>query len=238
MIASAECAESTSEPSILALREALVALIKQADRAGANALLDQWAEQYGYEQMFKIILEPALVIIGDTITAELSTLAQAYVAAKVAEDMLNKITRLAQEKDGAQPVRGPIVLGNAEEDFHAMGRRMVATMLRSKGWVVCDLGNDVTAAEFVDKAVEIDARVIGVSAMTMTTANNIREVRRELDARGLSGRIQLAAGGAVFLVVPDLFARVGADGTSSSMFDAPRLFEQLWQKALQWEEKP
>ena len=117
-----------------------------------------------------------------------------------------------------------------------MGRRMVATMLRSDGWIVHDLGNDVTAAEFLDKAVEVDARVIGVSAMTMTTAHNIQDVRREIDARGLTGRIQLAVGGAVFLVTPSLFAEVGGDGTSSTMFDAPRLFERLWQKSLQWGE--
>ncbi len=57
-------------------------------------LLDGWAARYGYEEVFKAVLEPALVIIGESLTAELSTLAQAYVAAKVAEDMLTKITAL------------------------------------------------------------------------------------------------------------------------------------------------
>lgn len=225
-----------NEPSLADVRESLVALIKQADRAGANVLLDGWAARYGYEEVFKAVLEPALVIIGESLTAELSTLAQAYVAAKVAEDMLTKITALSQAKFGDRSPKGPVVLGNAEEDFHAMGRRMVATMLRSEGWIVHDLGNDVTAAEFLDKAAEVDARVIGVSAMTMTTAHNIQDVRREIDARGLTGRIQLAVGGAVFLVTPRLFAEVGGDGTSSTMFDAPRLFERLWQKSLQWGE--
>jgi methanogenic corrinoid protein MtbC1 len=226
-----------NEPSLADVRQSLVALIKQADRAGANALLDIWAARHGYEEVFKALLEPALITIGESIAGESYTLAQAYVAAKVAEDMLTKAVSQSEGK-GIGAVKGPVVLGNAEGDFHALGRRMVATMLRSDGWTVCDLGNDVTASEYLDKAMEIGARVIGVSAMTLSTARNIREVRRELDARGWTGRIQLAVGGAVFLVMPGLVEEVGGDGSASSMFDAPRLFERLWEQAIQWEAKP
>ncbi len=224
-----------NEPSLADVRRSLVALIKQADRAGANALLDIWAARHGYEEVFKALLEPALITIGESIAGESYTLAQAYVAAKVAEDMLTKVVNRPGDKSGAGPAKGPVVLGNAEGDFHALGRRMVATMLRSDGWTVCDLGNDVTASEFVDKALETGARIIGVSAMTMTTAQGIRDVRREIDARGLTGRIQLAVGGAVFLVMPGLLEEVGGDGTATSMFDAPRLFDRLWEKTRSWE---
>ena len=226
--------ENESALSITEVRDSLISLIKQADRAGANALLDAWAARHGYEPIFKQLLEPALVVIGESLTGETYTLAQAYVAAKVAEDTLNKAIQQAGDRSKDQP-RGQIVLGNAEGDFHGLGRRMVATMLRANGWTVHDLGNDVTASEFVDKALETGTRVIGVSAMTMTTALGVRQVRQEIDARGLTGRVQLAVGGAVFLSVPSLHEEVGGDGTSSSMFDAPILIERLWNQSIQWE---
>ena len=227
-----------SEPSILDLQQSLVTMIGQADRKGANALLDAWAARHGYTAVFKQLLEPALTDIGAGIIGQQFSLAQAYVAAKVAEDILTKIAQWHEAGPETQAPKGPVVLGNAEEDFHALGRRMVATMLRANGWTVCDLGNDVPAADYVDKALELGARVIGVSAMTMTTAQNIREVRRELDGRGLSGRIQLAVGGAAFLVVAGLCEEVGGDGTAADMLDAPRLFAELWEKAQQVEARP
>jgi methanogenic corrinoid protein MtbC1 len=95
-----------------------------------------------------------------------------------------------------------------------------------------DLGNDVPAAQFVDAAVEAGARVIGVSAMMYTTASNIRGIRDELDRRRLSGRIQIAVGGAVFKLRPELADEVGGDGTASSGFRAPQLFERLWERSL------
>ena len=224
------------ELSDLNIRRALVAAISRADRERAGQLLDYWAARHGYAAAYKDLLEPALKRIGRGINSERFSLAQAYVAAKVAEDMLTKSAGLLAQNSEPNTVKGPVVLGNAEEDFHALGRRMVATMLRSSGWVVCDLGNDVPAAEFVDKAIEIGARVIGVSAMTMTTALNIKEVRRELDVRGLSGRIQLAVGGAVFLVADGLCDEVGGDGTAPDMLEAPHLFADLWARGERGED--
>lgn len=220
------------EPALADVRQSLVALIRQADRTGANALLDLCSSRHGYEQVFKLVLEPALYTIGESISGEKYALAQAYVAAKVAEGMLSKAISPFDGNSATGPAKGHAVLGNAEGDFHALGRRMVATMLRANGWVIDDLGNDVPANEFVDKALESGARIIGVSAMTMSAAQAIRDVRREIGMRGLSGRMQLAVGGAVFVVMPTLLDEVGGDGTAPSMFEAPRLFERLWQRSI------
>jgi methanogenic corrinoid protein MtbC1 len=157
------------------------------------------------------------------------SLAQAYIAAKVAEDILDKIVSVHQISQLKS--RGPVVIGNIEDDFHALGRRMVGTFLRAEGWEVHDLGNDVPAVDLVDQAVVVGARVIGVSAMMRTTADNIRAVRTELDRRGLTGRIQLAVGGAVFVIRPELVQTVGGDGTARNALEAPALFEKLQARA-------
>ena len=215
----------------------LMDAIRRGNRAGANALLDQWAAQHGYEHLFGEVLEPTLLRIGEEWrTAELFTVAQAYVAAKVAEDTLTKITAQIEQSGQVFAKKGPVVIGNIEEDFHALGRRMVGTFLRTAGWVVYDLGNDVPPAEFVDKALEVGAHVIGVSAMMLTTARNIRKLRDEIDRRGLAGSIKLAVGGAVFLVTPGLVEEVGGDGTSQNAIGSARLFDRLWAQAQKNEE--
>jgi methanogenic corrinoid protein MtbC1 len=219
------------------LRAALMEMIHQADRSGANALIDSWATDHGYEHIFIEILEPVLLKIGEEWTySESITLAQAYIAAKIAEDVLKKIADQIKPTVAEQPEKGPVIFGNIEDDFHSLGRRMVVTFLRINGWNVIDLGNDVEPREFVETAIKAGARIIGVSAMTLTTAMNIKRLRAEIDSRGLSGRVQLAVGGAVFLVCPNLVQDVGGDGTAANAMKAVTMCDQLWKQSLHFEE--
>jgi methanogenic corrinoid protein MtbC1 len=158
-----------------------------------------------------------------------------YVAAKVTEDVMDKVAHLFMLPGEGKPPKGPVVIGNSEDDFHALGRHLVGTFLRAEGWDVHDLGNDVSAAQFVDKAQEVGARVIGVSAMMLTTAIHIKKVREEIDRRGLTGLIQLAVGGSIFRVCPGLAEEVGADGTASNALGAAELFIRLGELSLKKE---
>ena len=92
-------------------------------------------------------------------------------------------------------------------------------------------GNDVLAETFVDRAEELGARVIGVSAMMLTNALNIARIREELARRGLERRIKLAVGGAVFIMRPELVSEVGGDGTCRTAMEAPALFSDLSSRA-------
>lgn len=217
----------------MTIQQSLIEKIRLADRQGANALLDAWGVEHGYERLIKDVLDPALILIGEEWSASGTySLAQVYIAAKVTEDVLVRIASMRRLPSEGRSPKGPVVIGNIEEDFHALGRRMVGTFLRAEGWIVHDLGNDVPATAFVDKALEVSARVIGVSAMMMTTARTISGVRDEIDSRGLTGRIQLAVGGAVFCVCPGLDEEVGGDGTAPNALAVPGLFDRLWERSV------
>jgi methylmalonyl-CoA mutase cobalamin-binding domain/chain len=206
--------------------------ILEGERELAGSLLDDYSASNGYRQAMNEVLEPVLEEIGTRWTEENLSLAQGYVAGKVAEDMLQKIRRIEMDLVVKQEEKGMVVIGNIEDDFHSLGRKMVSIFLQSAGWQVHDLGSDVSPEEFVDSAVETGARIIGVSAMMYTTAENIRKVRDELDRRNLSGRIQLAVGGAVFKLRPELVAEVGGDGTAANGFQVPQLFSELLARSL------
>jgi len=202
----------------------LVELILLGNRKEAMGLLDASAAKVRWRKTIAGVLEPALDEIGRRWAAENISLAAGYLAGKIAEDALLK----AFEAEEAVPqTKGPIVIGNVEDDYHSLGRRLVGIFLKTAGWKVIDLGNDVPAEDFVNAAIAGDAKIIGVSAMMLTTAENIRKIRIELDQRGLTGRILLAVGGAVFKIRPELVAEVGGDGTVSSAIDAPRLMAEL-----------
>jgi methanogenic corrinoid protein MtbC1 len=207
-------------------REQLLEAIRHSDRVQANAVLDAWAAEEGYENTLREVLEPVMEKVGDMWVGEGQvTFAQVYVSAKITEDLLLKA---AQGREGQAPQQGArIVIGNIEDDFHSLGRKLLGIFLEASGWEVHDLGNDVPAERFVEEAVRLDAPLIGVSAMMYNTAQNILKVREELDRRNLSDRIRLAAGGAVFNIRPELADSVGADGTARNALQACELMKRL-----------
>ncbi len=222
--------EKDSNPSFsLHSSELLFEFILCGHRSLANELIDKWAKEHGYPSAIKDLLEPTLDLIGKKWEAEQISLAIGYLAGKITEDTLSKALALQQS---IPLLKGPVVIGNIEDDFHTLGRKMVGIFLQTAGWKVIDLGNDVLAEKFVDTALENKAQVIGVSAMMFTTAQNILSVREEISRRGLNGKIKLAVGGAVFKIRPELVREIGGDGTAANAVDAPSLFDRLWEEAL------
>lgn len=214
----------------------LIEAVMDADRDLARDILESHAEQHGYMETASLILEPALMLIGEKWeTSGDVSLAQAYVAAKVAGDFM---TRSAEIKPAVQHTdnrKGTVVIGNIEDDYHSLGRNMVSIFLEKDGWVVHDLGNDVLASDFVDKALEHQADIIAVSAMMYSTAMNIIKVREALKNQNLEHKIKLVVGGAVFKLRPDLVEEVGGDGTAPNAIKAPRIFDALYQRLREGE---
>ena len=207
------------------LSEQLLKAMIDADRSGASEIIDR-ALAAGMEarQVVSDILDPAIVQLGALWEREAMSLAQNFVASKIAEDTLLRCIPADASHAGS---KGAAVIGNIEDDFHSLGRKSVGLFLSAAGWDVYDLGNDVPAEELLEKALEVDARVIGVSAMMQTTALNIRKLRRLIDDRGLAGSIKLAVGGAVFNWRPELVAEVGGDGMAQNAVGADELFVRL-----------
>jgi methylmalonyl-CoA mutase cobalamin-binding domain/chain len=203
-----------------------------ADRKGAIALVDSWALNHTYEQAVNELLEPVLRKFGDIWnSSEDVNLAQGYISAKVAEDIMLKAANSRSPQNEKTSLKGPVVIGNIEDDYHSLGRKLVSTFLKADGWQVIDLGNDTLPKTFIKTALDYNAKVVGASAMMYVNAMNIKKLRAEIDQQGLNGKIQLAVGGAVFNLRPELAAEVGADGTASNALAASPLMTELWEKA-------
>lgn len=211
------------------LYNAVYHAIKVSDRIKANHLIDTFASTASYREAINEIIEPIMYTLGEQWIKEETTLAQTYVAAKIAEDTLHKAIKSQEYEKVAPGEQRCAVIGNIREDFHSLGRRMVATFLQASGWRVVDLGNDVEPQQFIDAALENNSRVIGVSAMMYSTAMNIADLRNLITKKNLEHQLKIAVGGAVFKLTPTLMTEVGGDGTAKNAIDAPKLFNSLYE---------
>lgn len=109
---------------------------------------------------------------------------------------------------GNEPV-GKAVVGTVKGDLHDIGKNLVAMMMKAAGFEVIDLGTDVSAEAFVDKAEEVGADVIGMSALLTTTMPNMKTVVDVLQERGIREKYVVMIGGAP--VTDSFAAQIGAD---------------------------
>ena len=134
-------------------------------------------------------------------------------------------------KRGAQrEVLGKIVLGTARGDIHDIGKNLVATILSAGGFQIFDLGTSVTPERFVAKAEEVEAHIVGISALLTTTMAGQKAVIEALDRNGLRPRVKAIIGGAA--VTQMWAAEIGADGYSRNAIDALELARNLMSKVL------
>ncbi len=215
------------------LNAEVLRLILAGERQKATDMISDWAQRNSYEKVIMEIIEPVLYCFGKMwAEGDNISMGQGYVAGKVVEDIMEKADSIQLEKTTDASLKGPIIIGNIEDDSHALGRKMIVIFLKIDGWEVIDLGKDVLAKEFVDKAVEVNAPIVAVSAMMYRTAMNIKKLREEIDKRGLTDKIQLAVGGAVFIQRPELVKEVGGDGTAKNAIFVPDLMDRLIEKIL------
>src|SRR5512136_328836 len=81
------------------------------------------------------------------------------------------------QRTGAErKMLGKVVLGTVKGDIHEIGKTLVGTMLTANGFQVFDLGTDVPTPKFVEKAREVNADIVGLSALLTTTMTAQREV--------------------------------------------------------------
>ena len=105
--------------------------------------------------------------------------------------------------------KGTAVLGTVKGDLHDIGKNIVKMMLEGKGLEVIDLGVDVAAELFIEKAIEYNANVICCSALLTTTMMEMKVVVEKAKEAGIRDKVKIMVGGAP--ITQEFCAEIGAD---------------------------
>lgn len=121
---------------------------------------------------------------------------------------------------------GTVVMGTVFGDLHDIGKNLVVLLLESSGFEVINIGENVDPQQFVDKARELKADVVGISSLLTTGDPHIKSTIDAFKASDLAGRVKLVCGGAA---VTKKFAvdECGADGYATDAIDAVRVIRRV-----------
>jgi len=118
-------------------------------------------------------------------------------------------------------LKGVVVMGTVQGDIHDIGKNIVVAFLTSAGFRVHDLGVDVPAEKFVEKAMETKAEIVGMSTLYTPFMPNMKAVIEALKKAGIRDRVKVIVGGAP---VDESYAReIGADAYGRDAVEAVRI---------------
>jgi len=209
------------------LRASFLDALRASDRRGARRLLRQAvARGIDGSLLMREVVAPAADKVGRGWREEELSLSQVYAVGLIVEDSLQAVAASPETMVGP---REKVIIATARGDYHGLGKRIVAAVLRAAGFGVVDLGMSAAPRVLVERALSENARIIAVSALMVDTALGIRDVRSEMKSRGAAG-VKLLVGGAPFNYNTELWKLVGADATASNAYEAVQVARKLLEK--------
>ena len=211
----------------MSLKEQIKELVEEWDEDGlkklCRSILDN--QEASAEEILEI-LGNLMKFIGSQFENEDIFLPDLIGAAGVVKTVIDDVLDPAIRASGSEKkTLGKIVIGTVESDVHSIGKDLVASFLFSNGFDVYNLGVEVTASKFINKAEEIGAKIIGMSSLLTMSMDFQRQVIEELKKRGLRAKYKVIVGGAP--TTEEWSEQIGADGWADDAIETVNLVKKL-----------
>lgn len=140
-------------------------------------------------------LNPAMQIVGEKFKDLEYFLPQLILSADSMNAAMEVFAPVLLKNNDQIETQGKVVLGTVCGDIHEIGKNIAALLFKINGFEVIDLGKDVPIMDFINKAEEVKADVIGTSALMSTTMPVQKDLIDILKEMGLRGKYIVAIGG-------------------------------------------
>ncbi|HEY3216709.1 MAG TPA: methionine synthase [Candidatus Eisenbacteria bacterium] len=151
--------------------------------AGIEDLIDEAVRRQDAVAVLNTVLLPAMKEVGDKFGAGELILPFVLQSAEVMKKAVSRLERYLEKN--ADVTKGRIVLATVYGDVHDIGKNLVKTILSNNGYTVFDLGKQVPVGTILEKAREVNATAIGLSALLVSTSKQMPVCVTELHRAGL-----------------------------------------------------
>ncbi len=176
-------------------------------------------------EIFSQCIEPTLTDVGDKFSRLEIFLPEMINAAEVVKAIQEAI-RPFMVGSSEQVIKGRIVIATVFGDLHDIGKNIVKAMLEVNGYQVQDLGVDVHTQQIVKAAKEMDAQIIALSALMMSSLPFVRDVIDYVKSSPETARrFKVLVGGGC--MSREWAKSAGADGYGENAFEAVTVTNRL-----------
>jgi 5-methyltetrahydrofolate--homocysteine methyltransferase len=205
--------------------EALKQAVISGQRKKAMDITQQ-AISEGIDPEFVInsTLIPALGVVGNRFEKKEIFVPEMMIAAKSMEACMDLLKPLMKKESSLS--LGTVVIGTVFGDLHDIGKNLVKLLLKSSGFKVVDLGENVPARSFVEGARAHNAAVVGLSSLLTTGDPYVEETVTALRSSDIAGKIKVICGGAA-LTPKFVEEKCGADAWAKDAADGVKKIKKL-----------
>jgi len=219
--------------------------------AGIEELVDEAVQRQDAVAVLNTVLLPAMKEVGDKFGSGELILPFVLQSAEVMKKAVGRLERYLEKH--ADVSKGRVVLATVFGDVHDIGKNLVKTILTNNGYTVHDLGKQVPVTVVIEKAREVNATAIGLSALLVSTSKQMPVCVAELQRAGLAfpvliggaainrnfGRRAAMVGGEVFYEPGVFYCKDAFEGldTMEALVDptkGPALVERMRSEALEF----
>ncbi len=185
--------------------------LEQEDRSGwpveerlKHRIIDGQRDGLEVDLDEQLQTRPALEIVNDVLLDGMRVVGDLFASGEMqlpfvlqsAETMKAAVAHLEPHMEKADAGgKGCMVIGTVKGDVHDIGKNLVDIILTNNGYEVHNIGIKAPLQDFVAKAKEVDADVIGMSGLLVKSTLIMRENLQEMNNQGLA-KIPVVLGGA------------------------------------------
>lgn len=163
----------------------------------------------------------ALEHIGQGWEAGKYSLAQVYMSGVICEELVDRyLPRVDVKRQNVPKIAIAVLL-----DHHALGKRIVYSMVRASGFEIIDFGAGLSVEEIVEKTLSEQIEVLLISTLMLPSALKVKQVKELLKNAGAS--VKIVVGGAPFRLDETLWEAVNADAFGKTASDIIPIIEQM-----------
>ena len=188
----ARAREDEAAESTMTVEQRIHHQILHRKPVGIETLVDDAVKNQTAVAVLNTVLLPAMKEVGDKFGSGELILPFVLQSAEVMKKAVAQLERYLEKH--ADVSKGRVVLATVFGDVHDIGKNLVKTILSNNGYTVFDLGKQVPVQTIVDKARELDATAIGLSALLVSTSKQMPICVSELHRLGM--KLPVLIGGA------------------------------------------
>ncbi|RKX56423.1 MAG: homocysteine methyltransferase [Thermotoga sp.] len=198
----------------------LVEILLKGNTDELKKLIDKKLKEFDPLTISQEILGKAMEKIGDLYSKGVIYLPHLLLASDTSKPVFDYLNSLTSVK---RAYKGKVLLATVEGDIHDIGKKIVATVLRSGGYEVIDIGKDVPTEEIISAIKSHKPDIVGLSAMMTTTVGKVEEVSSVIKKQGIKA-IVIAGGASMSRTLSEKF---GCDGYARNASEALELCNKI-----------
>jgi len=140
-------------------------------------------------------LKEGMDIVGKRFSDNEYFLVELVMSADVFQRAMEKLEPALLGSSKKEEKSGKIVIGTVAGDVHYIGKNLVVAFLKSNGFDVYDLGEDVSIEKFIEKLKETNAEILALSGLITITHEVMKQTIEALTQAGIREKVKVIIGG-------------------------------------------